>query len=204
MLQRRFVLKRGPASGFVAVTILATLRGGPTAAVDFAASAVDLLPLGGSTYDAVPQVGLRVGTALGGPVPLEYQLLVNGTPAASGLAQIDLGALCAGPGCSGACKVLADGQLNDGSCLVVFEECECVVIIAPLPALHGVTIPPGSTCRLVLDPQGLVAETDETNNTYTTTLHATPASTAAGALALALALLVLAHARRRASDSDSA
>lgn len=170
------------------------------AAVDFGAVDLLLVPLGGSTYDVIPRVALHVGTTPPAPVPLEYQLQVGGAVVASHTEPVNVATLCQGPGCSGSCRVSCGEQINDGSCLFFLGQCDCIVSVAPLPALHAVVIPPGSTCKLVLDPQGLVAESDETNNSVTVTVQGVPALGATGMLLVALGLILAAGlAWRRAT-----
>src|SRR2546426_9268966 len=177
--------------GLLALFYLGLGAGTPLAAqeVDFQALGLRSVPVGSQLWDVVPQVRLHVGNGATETFPLEYELFVNGGIAGSKATTIRLSTLCQGPGCAGACRVTVGDQIQDGQCSLFFEQCSCTVSVAPLEGFPSVHIPPGAECKLVLDPNGLVAELDETNNQYVVSSHPVPALWALGAGILALVLV---------------
>ena len=107
---------------------------------------------------------------------LEADILVNGVLVAQdrkyGLGVSAATDRCEGQEpCDGACRVrLVSGeesQSSDGSCgLAPIGECVCQAEVG-LSAVDRLTIAPGSTITLVLDPNNLIDEFDEANNVLT-------------------------------------
>ena len=160
--------------------------------IDFAAVGLEAVTAGPGLVNLVPKVGVRLGTSAGDPQPLEYQVFVDGAPVGGNTSLVTLSQLCTGPGCSGDCRVTVGDQINDGVCLVLFKDCDCIVSVAPLAAVGPVHIPPGAECKLVLDPNNLVSEIDETNNSLVIGGdHAVPALSTWSLILLILMLLVL-------------
>ena len=61
----------------------------------------------------------------------------------------------------------------------------------PCWAATNISISPGNTVKVVLDPQNLVAETDETNNEFTTVFQGVPAVSRWGLIVMVVLVLTV-------------
>lgn len=160
---------------------------------DFEAEGLQVRQVG-SLYDVSPVINLSVAGTFPAEVVIEYQLFVNDVLVGSNSDHtVSLNTTCADlpTSCSGACTVLIHGEKFAGTCSGTLADCYCSGKYK-LWKLPDVAIPEGATCRLVLDPNNLVSEIDETNNTYTVRglNHPIPTTSEWWAIAMGLMLLV--------------
>lgn len=142
--------------------------------VDMQPIALAFDPTGGGLYDVTPTVFDRSNES--GDVPLEFDLYVNGSLAAtSQMHSYRITTACspAERPCSDGCvKRYTSGTMNqdlDGTCVespLFGNACGCSTTGRPWP-VHSVQLKPGDEVTVVLDPRNLVPEVDETNNEYT-------------------------------------
>lgn len=158
-------------SSLIVFAIVLVLFSSPIRAQDYDFEAVDLrvVPVG-SLFNVTPVINLSVAGTFPAQVVLEYQLFVNDVLVGTNSAHtVSLLTDCEGfsdtpQTCSGACSVLIHDKPFPGTCSGTLpDDCFCKGKYTLWP-LEDVAIPDGATCRLVLDPNNLVTEIDETNN----------------------------------------
>ncbi len=217
MSATRSIRARFPLSALsIALPALLALSAPATRGQDLVAVNLEFTPVGGGMYDVGPVIHVAAGAL---PVPAHAALLVNGE-----LQFMDtMHEYVVAPGfdCGDAPNCLPDGSLcaltgvtdHDpqsylGQCQRQrLSFCDCFSENIHMWLMPGIRLDPGDSVRLVLDPDNLVEEADETNNVFETTFSP-PLPALGGSLRVALATsLILAGAlvlRRRGGERRGA
>jgi len=151
------VAELNEANNDISVTVPST-----PPAHDFAALGLELVQEDVGLYRVTPRIGIRTGPGTSFPLPLSFVVYVNGELRQEWRSTLDAVHSCPSDNCAGGCFGSMGGRSFVGYC---DSGCGCV----PTNGFDSfiMVLAPDDVIQLVLDPEQIVDEIDESNNSVT-------------------------------------